>query len=447
MAEPLTGQPSGRLTSVDAYRGFVMLAMASGGFAFARTLDRHPEILDQFEGTSSASLWQQMWQTLAYQFSHTSWTGCSFWDLIQPSFMFLVGVAMPLSYAKRATRGQSQARRFAHVLFRSMVLILLGVFLSSNRSTQTNFTFVNVLTQIGLGYTFLYLLSLGRNVVVQLLAVAAILGGYGYYFFQYTIPDDEYQAVTTYLQEVKHKDETEWSQFSGSAAHWNKHINAAAAFDRDLLNRFPRAETPWHGRQFWVNAGGYQTLNFIPSLATMLFGLMAGQILIGGGEPGKKLKRLWMAGGLCFLVAMAIDTTIWPVEIPGCHWTLCPAVKRIWTPSWAVFSSGWTFWMLAAFYWVFDVRGCKRIALPWVVVGMNSITMYCMAQLIQPWVGRTLKTHLTTLDQALGWEPGVATLLFGGEYVYSAIWQVTARLCVLWLICVWLYRRKIFIRI
>ena len=447
MAEPLTGKPPGRLTSVDAYRGFVMLAMASSGFAFARTLEHHPEILDQFDGSSIGPAWQQMWQTLAYQFEHTKWVGCSFWDLIQPSFMFLVGVAMPLSYAKRAAKGQSGARRFAHVLFRSVVLILLGIFLYSNRTGQTNFTFVNVLTQIGLGYTFLYVISLGRHVIVQLLAVAAILGGYWYYFYQYTIPEKELQEVTSYLKEVRHKEASEWSQFSGTAAHWNKHINAAGAFDRDFLNRFPREEKPWHGRQFWVNPGGYQTLNFIPSLATMLFGLMAGEVLIGGATPGKKLERLWLAGGLCFLVAMAVDTTIWPVQVPGCHWTLCPTVKRIWTPSWAVFSTGWCFWMLAAFYWLFDVRGYKRLALPMVVVGMNSITMYCMAQLLKPWVGKTLKTHLTSLDQWIGWKPGAATLLFSGEYVYSDIWRVTAVVFVLWLICVWLYRRKIFIRI
>src|SRR5207248_1301302 len=78
----------------------------------------------------------------------------------------------------------------------------------------------------------------------------------------------------------------------------------------------------------------------------------------------------------------------------GRDWTLCPIVKRIWTPSWAVFSTGWTLLMLAAFFWVIDIVGWRRWSLPLVVVGMNSIAMYCMSQLMKGWVARSLQTHL-----------------------------------------------------
>lgn len=443
-----------RLVSLDAYRGFVMLAMASSGFALHNTWDTHHEaIVAKFADTRYANIWERGWETLSYQFSHVEWTGCSFWDLIQPSFMFMVGVSMPYSYSRREAKGQSGFRRFGHVIFRSIVLILLGVFLSSNWNSQTNFTFTNVLAQIGLGYTFLYLL-LGRHFYVQLAAAIVVLGGYWYYFYQYNIPDEKREQIIAYREHVdglkQEKDpdfqpQQDWDQFTGLASHWNKHTNAAAAEDRRLLNAFPRKAEAWNGRQFWVNAGGYQTLNFIPSLATMIFGLMAGQLLRSHLDDDFKFRRLMMAGLCCFVVAMAVDTTIWPVRDARFTWTLCPAVKRIWTPSWAVFSAGWTLWILAAFYWIIDLKGFKRLAFPLAVVGMNSIAMYCMAQLLKPWISATLKIHLQTVDALCNTQ--TVHYLFGEKFVYAGIYERIAQVTVLWLICLWMYRRKIFIRI
>ncbi|MFQ5732793.1 MAG: acyltransferase family protein, partial [Planctomycetaceae bacterium] len=372
-------RPSKRLKSLDAYRGFIMLAMVSGGFAFANVLKKSPEILAEYDGTAWESAWQTLWGTLAYQFGHVEWTGCGFWDLIQPSFMFMVGVSMPFSYSKREAGGESGMKMFGHVLLRSAILVGLAVFLSSNSKSQTNFIFTNVLAQIGLGYPVLYLLW-RSHFVIQLVAAAGILGGYWYFFYDYTIPPEERKQIETYLVEKAKLDPEkeldqfkDRQQFDGLASHWDKHTNAAAAFDREFLSRFPREEEEWHGRTYWINKGGYATLNFVPSIVTMLFGVMAGKWLRSDGTDGQKLKRLLTAGAVGFVAAMAVDTTIWPVAIPGCDWSLCPIVKRIWTPSWAVFSAGWTFWMLAAFYWVIDVRGWKAWSFPLVVVGMNSI--------------------------------------------------------------------------
>jgi len=435
MPEP---PPARRLQSLDAYRGFIMLAMVSGGFAFAAVLKKHPEILTEYDGTRWESAWTNLWHTLAYQFDHVEWTGCGFWDLIQPAFMFMVGVAMPFSYSKREALGQSRWRMFGHVLLRSAILVALAVFLSSNADKQTNFTFTNVLAQIGLGYPVVYLLW-RRHFLLQLLAIAGILGGYWYFFYQYTIPDAERRQLETYLVEKAKLDPAkeldqfkDLDRFDHLASHWNKHTNAAAAFDRDFLSRFPRKEEEWNGRTYWLNKGGYATLNFVPSIVTMLFGVMAGKWLRSDRTDGRKLRRLLTAGAVCFVAAMAVDTTIWPVAIAGCDWSFCPIVKRIWTPSWAVFSAGWTFWMLAAFYWVIDVRGWKAWSFPLVVVGMNSIAIYCMAQLLKPWVRDTLKRH-------------ICPTLFDG--VYGPILQSVAIVFTLWLVCLWMYRRKIFIRI
>src|SRR3954467_2795750 len=138
---------SRRSVSVDAYRGLVMLAMASGGAAVLAGLPR-----------SSVSSTGPIVAFLAGQLDHVAWRGCSSWDLIQPSFMFLVGVAMPFSYANRRARGESHGRLVGHAIVRSLILILLAIFLSSTDSRRTDFFFVNVLAQIGLGYTFVFLL-------------------------------------------------------------------------------------------------------------------------------------------------------------------------------------------------------------------------------------------------------------------------------------------------
>jgi heparan-alpha-glucosaminide N-acetyltransferase len=113
-------------------------------------------------------------------------------------------------------------------------------------------------------------------------------------------------------------------------------------------------------------------------------------------------------------------------------WTLCPIVKRIWTPTWAIFSTGWTFLMLAFFYVAIDILGFRWWAFPLVVVGMNSIAIYCMSQLMKPWIRQSLELHF-------------GQHIFDG--IYGPIISATAVLFVLWLICYWLYRQKIFIRI
>ncbi|HEV3121913.1 MAG TPA: DUF5009 domain-containing protein, partial [Isosphaeraceae bacterium] len=150
-----------RLLSLDAYRGFTMLAMASAGLGIAKVAASQP-FSEHF-----------LWDKLAFQVDHVMWRGCSFWDMIQPSFMFIVGVAMPFSYASRQAQGQTGSRQFRHALLRSVLLVLLGVFLSSQGHTHTNWSFVNVLSQIGLGYTFVFLL-ICCPIGIQVLAIVAI---------------------------------------------------------------------------------------------------------------------------------------------------------------------------------------------------------------------------------------------------------------------------------
>jgi predicted acyltransferase len=393
--EPGPAEKSARLVSLDAYRGFIMLAMASSGFAL-------PRVAKSFPG-------HPVWEFLAGQADHVAWVGCSFWDLIQPSFLFMVGVAMPYSYLSRKARGASDRQIWFHTLYRAVVLVLLGIFLSSNWDRRTHFTFVNVLSQIGLGYAFVFLL-LGRGLKVQLGALAAILVGYWLWFFLFPLPGPNFDYASVGWSQ-------DWQGLPGWFAHWDKNTNAAAWFDSWFLPLFPPADP---NKPYRFNAGGYQTLNFIPSMGTMLLGLMAGELLQSRRDGRYKFLVLVAAGAVCLGLGWLAGQLV------------CPLVKRIWTPSWTLFSSGWTFWLLAGFYWLIDLRGWRRWAFPLVVVGMNSIAMYCMAQLLKPWVGDTLKRHLG---------PG----LFEGTY--GPIVQSAAVLFSFWLVCLWMVRRKLFLRI
>jgi predicted acyltransferase len=395
-------KPAERLTSLDAYRGFIMLAMASGGLALGNVAKEFPD--------------SKAWQVLGEQFSHAEWKWGGFWDMIQPSFMFMVGVSMAYSYAGRQSRGQSYSRMLGHAVYRSIVLVLLGVFLTSNGSEGTNWVFPNVLCQIGLGYTFLFLLW-NRPPAVQLLAAVLILVADWGLFYAYPAPPADFSAEDYAQLGVP----TDWPHLAGRAAHWDKNTNVAAAADRVFLNWFPR-EAP-----FEFNDGGYTTLNFIPSLATMIFGLMAGGLMRGRLGAAGKLAWLIGAGLIALGVGYLLDI-----------YDICPVVKRIWTPSWAIYSTGWTLLMLAAFYLVVDVAGFRRAAWPLVVVGMNSIAMYCMAQLLGGWIARTLQRHLGD---------GVFTLYGAIDSVYQPVVRLSLVLLVMWLVCVWLYRQRIFFKI
>jgi predicted acyltransferase len=351
------------------------------------------------------------WKFLAYHQSHVEWIGCSLHDLIQPSFSFLVGVALPFSIASRRGRGQSGARMTWHAAWRALALVLLGVFLRSIGRAQTNWTFEDTLSQIGLGYLVLFLLGF-RPVRDQWIALGLILVGYWAAFALYPLPG----AGFDYAQVGVAND---WPHLMGGlAAHWNKNSNLAWAFDTWFLNLFPR-EKP-----FAFNGGGYATLSFIPTLGTMILGLIAGGVLRSERAALAKVKWLIIAGAILLMVG-------WVFGWLG----VCPVVKRIWTPSWVLFSGGWCFLLLAGFYSVIDLWKRKGWAFPLVVVGMNSIAAYCIAHLFDGFIGKALTTNL-----------GTNTFKLFGE-AYEPFVHGAAVLFFLWLILFWMYRRKIFLRI
>jgi heparan-alpha-glucosaminide N-acetyltransferase len=376
-----------------------MLLMMAGLLGLARVAKAVPD--------------SAFWAFLGWHQSHVEWIGCSLHDLIQPSFSFIVGVALPFSIAARIARGQSRRQLSIHAFGRAFILIALGVFLRSVGKPQTVFTFEDTLSQIGFGYGFLFLLGF-RPVRDQWIAFALLLAGYWAAFATHPLPPPDFDYARV-------KVSADWlaqNGLTGFAAHWQKNANFAWAFDNWFLNLWPRAER-------WVcNPGGYSTLSFIPTLATMILGLVAGETLRSERAPAQKLRWLIVAAA----IALASG---WLLGALG----VCPVVKRIWTPSWTLFSGGWCLLLLAAFYFVVEMRGWKAWTFPLVVLGMNSIAAYVIDHLWAGFIKSALTTHLGK-DVFLVFGKAFEPLLLGG-----------ATLLVLWLILLWMYRRKIFLRI
>jgi len=401
-APPRTAAPSApatpeRVGSIDAYRGLVMMLMMG-------------EILE-FSKVSQALPGSGFWAFLAHHQSHAEWVGCSLHDLIQPSFSFLVGVALPFSLSRRTAEGQSSGKRTFHAFWRALILVLLGVFLRSTYSKHTYWTFEDTLSQIGFGYGFLYLLSL-RSVRTQWITFGLILLSYWLAFALYPLPQPGFDWASA---GVNPEDP---GRLTGFAAHWNKNTNLAWAFDKWFLNFFPR-EHP-----FTHNNGGYSTASFIPTLATMILGLLAGGVLRSERTPKAKVQWLAVAGVIGLVSG-------WTFGAIG----LCPVVKRIWTPSWVLFSGGWGFVFLAAFYLVMDVWKKRTWAFWLVIVGMNSIAAYLIAHLFRSFIAQALPRHLgPEIFEIAG--PAYEPLLHGAAVLF-----------VEWLFLLWMYRRKIFLRI
>lgn len=420
---------SKRLVSLDAYRGLVMVLMVSAGLQIT-------DVVHNFEKTPELhSLKTPLWERLAFHTDHVAWAGCGLWDLIQPSFMFLVGSAMAFSLASRRGRGQSFGRMLVHAIFRSVVLVLLGIFLTSNWTSRTDWVFTNVLSQIGIGYTFLFLVAWLKP-RWQLATVGLILVAYWAAFAIHRVPESYVSSASLHLP-------ADWARQQGFSAHWEKNVNLAARFDGWFLNLFPREDE----KPYTFNRGGYATLNFVPSLATMILGLLAGELVRSRMRAARKLLILF-AAGLCGLGLG------WAIARLG----LCPIVKRIWTPSWTIFSAGWCFLSLSFFYLVIDVARLKRWAYPLVVVGMNSITIYCMAQLLKPWVRDTMKRHFgphvyEPLGRAVyairaALHPGLQQGLSDAyAKAFAPMAEAGFFLLVCWAVCWWMYRRKIFLKI
>jgi predicted acyltransferase len=420
VASPKPAMAVERLISLDAYRGFVMLAMVSGGLGMGHLLTwMFPVLAASTIGllgapfgvgpldaaaalTPGRDVAHPTWGWLADQFSHRLWEGCTFWDLIQPSFMFIVGVAMPFAFAVRQARGDSWGRQFGHAVRRALLLVAIGIFLDSFRKPGIEVQFIRVLQQIAFGYLVAFLV-LHRGPIVQAAAAGLLLLGHTIAFEWYgrAVGVDPWAPKVNLGAVI---DQTIHAQLMA----WANQASLALLGSKTSLNLWP------------VSTGNYVTVNAISSAATILVGVVCGELLRSRWSTAWKIALLFLAGIGGLLLGGLLSLQV-------------PMVKRIWTSSFGMYAAGWTYLMILLFYVVIDVLQWRRWAFPFVVVGMNSIAIYVSAGILNPVIRDALRPFVGSW---LGSMPAAGPVILAVLVV-----------AVQWLLCYWLYRQRIFFRV
>ena len=349
-----------RYLALDAYRGFIMFILVSGGFGLRALARNRPEF---------------SW--IANQFDHKPWEWIAFWDLIQPAFMFMVGVAMPLALLIRKSQGASDGQLFRHVAVRALRLILWSQVLMSISSGRLYFQLINVLAQIGLTYFLCYLI-MQLKFRWQAAIAAVLLIGYWALFVAFPGTEGPFLSKTT---------------------------NIGAVIDKAVFGRM--------NPDYWTN------INFVTSTVTTLFGVWTGQLLMSPKSNAYKMKVIAMSAIACLAVGFLIHP-----------WN--PIIKRICTTSFTIYSTGWVLLMLLAFFWVVEVKGYTKWTFPLIVIGSNSIFIYSVEEVLRSWLNRAV---------------GVFTFRFSILHDFAPVAQACALLLVMWYMCYWLYRRKIFFKL
>lgn len=366
MNEPIKlKQEENRILSIDFFRGFTMFMLVTG-------------IATIFNGMVDEGKGGAVIAFLDKQLEHAEWHGLYSWDLIQPFFMFIVGVAMPFSLAKRLARGDSWKKAFYHALTRSFWLLVLGFMLGAGRDS---FDLTNVLAQLSFTYLVAFLL-LQKNVKWQLL------------------------------------------------------VSFAMILISDLLYRFWPVEgfnqpfTPDHNFGSWVdlaitgglNSGHWVAFNAVPTAAHTIWGTIIGKLLMTEWPHRKKLLIMISAGLAGIIIGYSLDHFI-------------PIIKRICTSSFIIASGGWCLIAMAFSYWLIDVMNFRKLALFFAIVGMNPIFIYLFSNL----GGKRLLTRMAEpfTYRLFSWTSDIAINMI-------TIIVVTA---MVWYICYFLYKRKVFIKI
>lgn len=342
--------PTGRITSVDALRGFDMLWIV-GGSSIAQALEKmRPTPLTT---------------TLSTQLRHVTWEGFRFYDLIFPLFLFLVGVSLVFSLDKAIAAGGVRVA-LGRVVRRSLLLFALGVFYSGGLSEPwPNVVLAGVLQRIAACYLLASLIYCAVSSAAGLAAVAVgLLVGYWLLLLYVPFPDLmlDKQHVEAIAAEIGSHDP------AAIAAAVGEHTRGTFEEGRNLTNYLDFRFLPGKKAQtYYINEGLLSTL---PSTVLPLFGALAGLLLKATGmSPQRKVAYLVVAGATAVAVGL-----VWSPAFP--------IIKRIWTSSFVLAAAGLSAWLLAAFYYVIDVRGRQTWCRPFVWLGANAITIYLVARIL-----------------------------------------------------------------
>jgi predicted acyltransferase len=332
-ASPIASPGEGRLVSLDTFRGFIMFWIAAGGGALV-------------EGLRAVSP-NALFNGLVYELDHTTWVGLRFYDCIWPSFMLMVGLSVPLSFAKRS-RTETYPQMLGHALTRFAVLFLLG-------SLRESITFgkpywvelSSALQPIAVAYLVAFLLvrksqrfqaAVGGSILAAYALILAFVSAPG-------VPAGSYQPM----------------------------VNLVRYTDLLILGRTYPGE-PWG-----------TVICTLPTISTTILGMLIGEWLMSARSKETKVKMIAGAGLLCLVAGYALSPII-------------PIIMKIWTTSYGLATAGWACLMFLLFYWTIDVRGYRGWTLPFVVIGSNAVFIYMFASIVplREWVGIFTRSMMGT---------------------------------------------------
>ena len=297
-----------RLLSLDFFRGFTMFFLIGTTYELMRASPN------------------SLVSSIGWQFEHRYWHGLTLYDFIEPFFMFIVGVAMPFSLSRRRERGDTSREISLHVLRRSILLFILGLFIYSVDAGKPVFRLWSVLTQLSFIYLVAYCLmrtSVRTQILVSFLVLLTTDILYRFWpvegFDQPFVPDHNFGS---------------WFDLQTMGVLESDH---------------------------WV------AFNFLPTTAFAIWGVLAGLVLRSGRSHQRKIQMLLTTGVLGIFAGFALDPFV-------------PMIKRIATSSVVIETGGWCFVALALSYWLVDIKKFQTIPFFFAIVGMNPLVIYVFAQ-------------------------------------------------------------------
>jgi predicted acyltransferase len=359
---------SNRLLSLDFLRGLIMVLLMMGSTGIYDYLD------ERTIGTSANLFFRQ--------FVHHPWNGLRLWDLIQPAFMFMAGVAMAFSLNKQWSAGITWNQSFKKILKRCAWLFLWGVLDYAVRRSGLSFELWDVLTQLSFT-TLVAFLVFRWSMAAQIIVCVVLL----------------------LLTEVLYR----FTHVPGFDQPFTDQHNFGNYMDTVLMNK--------------INKGGWVAINCIPTAVHTIAGALAGKLLLTGT---KKMQSLLAWGLACLIIGYGLD-------LAG----ITPIIKRIATSSFVIASLGWCLLFLAASYWWIDIQSHRKRLLFFTVVGMNSIFIYVFFEIVG---GRWFNGYISAIANGItGWFTHSQTI----QNIIAAICIFTLE----WLLCYFLYKKRIFFKL
>ena len=365
-----------RLASLDALRGFDMLFIM--GFATLVTA-----VCNLFPG--GADCW------LATQMGDVSWHGLRHHDTIFPLFIFIAGISFPFSYAKQQAKGVKRWKVYWKIIRRALILILLGLVCNGLLKFQWgDLRFWSVLARIGVSWMLAALLFINFKPSVR--AVIAVVLLVGYWLLLRFVPAPDAPAGA--------------DPFS---------------FEGNLVGYVDRCIFPGH---LYKGAGGVfdpeGLLSTFPAVVTAMLGMFTGEWVRKQGVSGNR-KVLWMLAAAAVMLGLGLLWSRW-----------FPINKKLWTSSFVLVVGAYSLALFALFYWIIDVKGRKKWAFPFIVIGMNSIAIFMAPRIIDFKYSTDFFLKGLCSFMSAPWA--------------KVVWQ-TGYVVLVWLFLYFLYKKKIFIKV